>query len=105
MKKEDRYQSNNSYWAENNAMLNEKSYQQALRRDKLTASDDMKQELYELTKKQKENEQAKITARQDAEREKEREERDLFEQWKRDNQKGQIEQDHAHVTRARNDSK
>ena len=38
MKKDDRYQ-RNEYWAENQAMLNEKTHQQALTRNRLTTTD------------------------------------------------------------------
>lgn len=82
MKKEDRYQQNKEYWAENALLLNEKTYQQDMRRDRLTTTDEVKREHYELTQKHKENEQAKIEMEQRASDEKAEEERREFEEWK-----------------------
>jgi len=88
MKKEDQYQYNKEYFEDNQRMLDQPTYNQKLRQDRLTTTDEIKRELNELTEKQRQNEQTKAEAtRRDAE-EKERKERAEFEEWKR--QKNQI---------------
>lgn len=86
MKKEDLYQQNKNfnkeYFAENQEMLKEKSYQIELRQDKLTTTDEIKEELYAINKKNYENEQTKTRMEQESKADKDREEREEFEKWK-----------------------
>lgn len=99
MKKADHYQLNKAYWEENQRMLDEPTYEKKLKQDRLTTTDLMKRELYELTQKQQENESAKIEAAQRAKKEKEREEREEFEKWKR--QKAEIADKNTRTQNAR----
>lgn len=97
MKREDLYQwskrlnNNQNYFAENAEMLRQPTYQIRMRQDKLTTMDDIKREHYELTLKQQENEQAKISERQAAEESKAAAEREEFEEWKRTKREGKDE--------------
>jgi len=85
MKKEDQRQSYNKvYWQENEEMLRGRSYQQAFRQDKMTTRDEMKEELYELTEKHRNDEQTKIEMERGIKEEKERVEREEYEKWKQE---------------------
>jgi len=88
MKKEDQFQQNKNfnkdYFGENQEMLKAKSYQQEYRQDKLTTTDNIKQELYSINKKNYDNEQTKIRMEQETKAEEERIEREEFENWKKE---------------------
>lgn len=88
MKKEDlvrwtnQFRKNESYFQENEALLNQPTYQQELRRDRLTTLDKIKAEFIELTQKQKEDEETKKRMGQSL-AEAEAREREEFENWKK----------------------
>jgi len=86
MKKEDQrpMSYNKDYWAENEEMLKGRTYQQAFRQDKMTTRDEIKQEVYELTEKRRNDEQAKTEMERGIKEEKERVEREEYENWKRE---------------------
>lgn len=82
MRKEDRHQNYNAdYFAENEMLLNQRSYQQELRQDKLTARTAMARELAEL--KNRQDEQAEAKARTEVER---KETRRTAEEWEKQNE-------------------